>query len=93
MDRVAMLKLRNEADKKIKDDPELMKKWYASPWPAERELLMTWAIFEIVHARGFDDGWAAAKEKDPEASWKGSVDRMGGSFDDDEIIHELRERW
>lgn len=56
MDRVAMLKLRNEAEKKIKDDPELMKKWYASPWPAERELLMTWAIFKIVYDRGYSDG-------------------------------------
>lgn len=63
MDRVAMLKLRWEAEKKIKEDPELMKKWRGSPWPAERELLMTWAIFGIAKERGFQDGWDAAMQQ------------------------------
>lgn len=45
------------------------------------------ALAEILNTQ------VISKERELEASWKGSVDRMGGSFDDDEIIHELSERW
>jgi hypothetical protein len=57
MDRIAMLKLRNEAEERIKGDPTLYKKWCGSPWPAERELLMAHAISCIVYERGYREGW------------------------------------
>ncbi len=63
MDRVAMLKLRNEAEKRIKDDELLMKKWLGSPWPQERELLMTYAIQMIVYDRGYRDGWTDGSQR------------------------------
>jgi hypothetical protein len=60
MDRIAMLKLRNEAEERIKGDPTLLKKWRASPWPAERELLMAYAISCIVYDRAYREGWTDA---------------------------------
>jgi hypothetical protein len=63
MDREAMLNLRDQAYFKIQNDKEgLWKQWHECKTENDRELLMTWAISEIVHERGFDDGYSAGYE-------------------------------
>lgn len=63
MDRVAMLKLQDQAFRKIQKDAQLWKQWHECKTEIDRELLMTWAVFEIVHARGYEDGWDAAMDQ------------------------------
>lgn len=62
MDRDAMLNLRDQAFQKIQKDDGLWKQWNECRDRRDRELIMTWAIFEIVHERGFDDGYSAGYE-------------------------------
>jgi hypothetical protein len=57
MDRVALLELRGQAFRKIREDDGMWEQWHECKTDYDRELLMTWAIFEIVYARGFDDGY------------------------------------
>lgn len=61
MDRKAMLELRDQAFRKIQGDVQLWKQWHECRTENDREIMMTWAIFEIVHERGFEDGWDAAQ--------------------------------
>jgi hypothetical protein len=57
MDRVALLELRGQAFRKIREDDGLWEQWHECKTEHDRELLMTWAISKIVYARGFDDGY------------------------------------
>jgi len=57
MDREAMLTLRDQAFRKIQKDAQLWKQWHECKTEHDRELLMTWAVFEIVYDRGYDDGF------------------------------------
>ena len=57
MDLTEMRKLRDRAFFKIVANPETEKQWHDAKTREDRELLMTWAIFEIGHARGYDDGY------------------------------------
>jgi hypothetical protein len=51
-----------------------------------RDWTMDWDSFDII------EEWVMGDT--PDSGWrKGDVDRMGGSFSDDEIIREFREKW
>ena len=54
---VAMAKLRDQAFRKIHQDPELWKRWHECKDQSGRELLMTWAISCIAYERGYREGW------------------------------------
>ena len=63
MDKVAMLKLREQAFMQIREDEDgLWKQWCECKDEYGRELLMTQAIFDIVYSRGYNDGFADGYE-------------------------------
>ncbi len=72
MDRKAMLNLRDQAFQKIQEDDGLWKQWHECKDEHDREIMMTWAIFCIVHNRGFHDGY-----KD---GWDDAMSRVIGDW-------------
>lgn len=67
MDREAMIELRNEAFLKIKNDATLWKQWHECMDEHDRELLMTYAVSNIVYERAYRHGWNDAVA--PKIDW------------------------
>ena len=67
MDRQEMIELRNEAFRKIQNDPTLWKQWNDAEdsvdMEYDRELLMTYALRWIVYERGYRDGRKDAEDQ------------------------------
>jgi hypothetical protein len=63
MSKDEMLKLRDQAYFKIQSDKDgLWKQWHECKDQHDREMLMTWAVFQIAYDRGYDDGYSSGYE-------------------------------